>query len=146
MHGVWGVPIAMTGTVLGACIAFLLGARLGPRWISHLEKVRGVPRVMEAIRAHGWRLVIMLRLAPVLPSSLQSFIFGASHIPFIPFCLATTLGILPGVALGVTLGMAAGEGLAEGVFQWRALVLGVGSVIGIIALVIFSRRMRLRSQ
>jgi hypothetical protein len=59
---------------------------------------------------------------------------------------ATTLGILPGVALGVALGMAAGEGLAEGVFQWRALVLGVGSVIGIIALVIFSRRMRLRSQ
>lgn len=93
----WGAIYLIIGTVCGAALCFgvarLVGRdrlkRFWPKWIL-LEELDN-----QSVR-HGFRTVLILRLAPVLPWDAVSFLAGLSKVRFWPYVLATVMGSVPG--------------------------------------------------
>ncbi|WP_094606986.1 hypothetical protein SPSIL_048410 [Sporomusa silvacetica DSM 10669] len=93
----WGSIYLIVGTVCGAALCFGVARLLGrdrlkrswSKWIL-LEDLDN-----QAAR-HGFRTVLMLRLAPVLPWDAVSFLAGLSKVRFCPYISATVMGSVPG--------------------------------------------------
>ena len=52
----------------------------------------------------GWKIVLLLRLSPVVPFNVQNYLFGITRIGFAQYALATAIGILPGASLFISIG------------------------------------------
>ena len=90
-----GAALAVPGIALASSAAFLVG-----RLVAHDPEAlaRGEGRVARTVRAvgrGGLRLVIALRLAPVVPFSILNFAFGATPTPLAHFAAGTFLGTIP---------------------------------------------------
>jgi len=141
-YGLWGIPIALAGTIVGAALAFALGCLIAARWPRLAPRQGKVRVILDAVRAEGWRVVALMRMVPVLPSSLTSLVFGISAVAFIPYCLATAAGILPGIILEVILGATAAGGARGDIAGWKLAFIGVGLAAGVAGLVLVARRVR----
>lgn len=102
---------AMVATTVAAIAAFFLVRRFGRARIQpflHHPVARAVELRMER---RGWLAVGSLRLIAACPFSVTNYIAALSSIKFVPFLLATVVGVLPGTAAVVLLGDAlTGEG------------------------------------
>jgi uncharacterized membrane protein YdjX (TVP38/TMEM64 family) len=59
---------------------------------------------MTMIGEQGWKIVLLLRLSPLVPFNLSNYFFGLTKIKFWPYVLASWVGMLPGAVLYVYLG------------------------------------------
>ena len=139
-YGAWGFPLVIVSATLGACAAFLVGRHLARERVQ--KQIDGSDKfkaVNKAISSEGWKVVGLLRLSPVFPFGLQNYFFGVSSIGFLPYALATFVGIMPGTALYVylgSIGKAAGGG--GGAAQW--VLLGAGLVATAVVVWLVTRR------
>ena len=103
--GAWGFPLALGAATLGACVAFALGRSwLKPHANRVVARSRHLSAICRAIEREGFRAVLLLRLGPAVPSSLQSYMFAATSLPFRPYLIGTVVGIAPGIAAQVAAG------------------------------------------
>ena len=51
-----------------------------------------------AVSEEGWQMVLLLRLAPVVPFAALNYAMGATSVGLWPYTWASALGILPGAA------------------------------------------------
>jgi uncharacterized membrane protein YdjX (TVP38/TMEM64 family) len=137
-YGVWGFPLVVGSATLAAAVAFLIGRYLArervTRWINRDARLRVLN---ETVTAQGWRVVGLMRLSPLIPFSVQNYLFSVTQIPFVPYLLATLIGVMPVTALYVyigSLGHAVGRG---GVLQW---VLVIGGLLATLAVALFVGR------
>jgi len=92
----WGTFLVMLGSVLGAQINFLTSRYLLRNWISScLEKHPRWLALDRAIERHGWQVVLLSRLSPIVPHSLVSYIAGVTGIGVWRFSMASLIGFLP---------------------------------------------------
>lgn len=142
-YGNWAIPLTLGAAVVGACLAFLIGRRLlRPRLSAFVERRPRLSTLARAVEAEGFRGVLLLRLGPVIPSSMLTYLLSTTSIPFAPFALATALGIAPAICLQVVAGAAARAALETdmgGPMTVLALV-GIGSFAA--AIVLIGRRSR----
>jgi uncharacterized membrane protein YdjX (TVP38/TMEM64 family) len=137
-------PLALGAATLGAACAFLIARHLGTDKVKRL--VEDLPRskaVYKAISGGGWRIVLLLRLSPIMPFSILNYALGATELRFWPFLSATFVGIIPAVALYVyvgALGKAAIAGAAGGTARWLLLLLGLAATF--IAIFYVARKAR----
>jgi uncharacterized membrane protein YdjX (TVP38/TMEM64 family) len=90
-----GAALGTPGAALGGCAAFLVG-RLVARDPAALARGEGrVARWSRAIGRGGLRLVLLLRLAPIVPFSLLNFAFGATPTRLSHFALGSLVGTIP---------------------------------------------------
>ena len=126
-YGLWGVPLVVGSATLAACLAFLIGRHLARDRVKKLVDDSGkLTALNRAVGKEGWKVVGLMRLSPVFPFGLQNYLFGVTEVGFVPYALATLVGIVPGTALYVyigSLGNAGGEG--GGPFRWVLLVAGL---------------------
>ena len=97
----WGTLFNWLGANIGANLAYLLARFLGRDGISQLlgsktEKWPALERLDEAVKKHGFRGMLTLRLLPVVPFNALNFGGGMVGMRWTSFALATGLGILPG--------------------------------------------------
>ena len=83
-------------------------------------------------------MVGLLRLSPLIPFNLSNYLYGLTAIAFIPYVLATLIGMLPGAVLYVYLGTIGKIGLeasqgTSGKSTLEYVFLGVGLVATLIA-------------
>jgi uncharacterized membrane protein YdjX (TVP38/TMEM64 family) len=98
-----GVPLAVVASTVSAVIALLLVRAAG--WqLSKLVPHSRVASVDARLRERGWPTVISMRLIPAMPFSVVNYAAGASAVRFLPYTLATMVGLLPGTAAVVILG------------------------------------------
>ena len=105
----WGV---VTGTVLvsaasmtGATAAFLIGRYLARDWVQ--QKVANNPgfqRVDRAVAGQGFKIVLLTRLSPVFPFTLQNYAYGLTGVSLRSYFFASWIGMLPGTIMYVYLG------------------------------------------
>ena len=96
---------------------------------------RPVLRVVDrAIEEEGWKIVVLLRLNPLIPFNLQNYFFGATKI-------GSFFGIMPGAAAYIYLG-ALGEVAASGGGTLKTALLGLGLAATVILVVIIARKAR----
>ena len=95
---VWGTLWAWVGATLGATLALLVG-RYAARGLVESWKVdnKRVKKLDEGVEKHGWRMLLITRLVPVFPFSLQNYVYGLTKIRLGTYVLVTGICIVPGV-------------------------------------------------
>ncbi len=55
-----------------------------------------VQAVEAAVEEEGWKMVVLLRLSPVIPFALLNYMLSLTAISFFDYTWASALGIIPG--------------------------------------------------
>lgn len=93
-----GAAYALMGSVLSAEVVYEIGRRLPSSVFDRVMGVRG-ERLRMRIVGYGLAAVALVRLVPIAPYSIVSFIAGAARIRRGPYLTGTVLGMLPGIVL-----------------------------------------------
>jgi uncharacterized membrane protein YdjX (TVP38/TMEM64 family) len=142
-YGNWAIPLALAGSIAGACLAFWIGRRLlRPRLSAFVDRRAGLRAVARAVEAEGFRGVLLLRLGPVIPSSMLTYLLSTTSVPFPVFATATALGIAPAICLQVMVGAATRAALEADLGGPLMALAAVGLASFAIALVLIGRRSR----
>ncbi|MEU4039199.1 TVP38/TMEM64 family protein [Streptomyces collinus] len=94
----WGLGTALTGTVLGAGVAFGLGRVLGQDALRPLLRGRWLKAADGQLSRHGFRSMLAARLFPGVPFWAANYCAAVSKMGWLPFLLATALGSIPNTA------------------------------------------------
>lgn len=143
-----GGAAVLGGALLAANAGFISGRWLARGWIEKcLHNSLRARQIEAAVSQRGFWITTLIRLSPVIPFNLTSYVLGASSIRWLPFLAASLLGMLPTKLLLVWIG-ADGQKLlsASNPGQWGAqewLLYGGGSlatvaVVGLIGWIINS--------
>jgi len=145
-----GVLVVWAGATAGAALAFLIARHLArarvEKWAGRDHRFRAIDR---AIAEKGWKIVALLRLSPLVPFTISNYVYGLTGIRFLPYVLASALGMLPLVVLYTSFGVAGREaaraasgGGAAGrsVLEW--VVLGMGLFVTVVGAFLITRAAR----
>ncbi len=100
-----GFILTWIAAVTGACLNFLVARYLAYDWAQ--AKVGNLPffkRLNEQAGKSGFRIILMARLIPVIPSSVINTAAGLTAISFAQFAIATLIGKLPMTMLEAIVG------------------------------------------
>jgi uncharacterized membrane protein YdjX (TVP38/TMEM64 family) len=134
----WGLFAVSIGSTLGAALAFLIARFVAREKIEAMAKENeNFRRIDKAIGAQGAKLILFLRLSPLIPFNLSNYFYGLTAVKFGPYVLASWIGMLPGTLLYVYLGTAGKAGLqvATGAdagrspLEWTFLGVGLAATI-----------------
>lgn len=126
----WGLLISAVGTMLGGWLAFCLSRTALRRFVSrHVHLHPAAARFDDVIGKEGWRIVLLLRVSPIMPFALTSYGLGLSRISQRDFLLGT-LASLPSLLGYVALGAAGKQSMmlatgGAGSWHWLSLASGV---------------------
>ena len=139
-----GTLLVAACATAAACLAFLLGRTLlRERVRRRIEQDAKLRAIDAAVGAHGFRLVFLLRLSPVVPFNLLNYALGATQVTFWQYVSASALGMLPGTFLYVSIGAAATSAaqLGGGTHSpGAALWLGIVATVAVVVLLTFIAR------
>ena len=148
-----GVPLVFVSAVLGSSAAFGIARTLMrervTRWI---ERDARTAAVNDAVAAEGLKVVLLLRLSPVVPYNLLNYALGASRLQYRDF-LAGSIGMLPGTILytyygkviGDVTALAAGTAPPRGLEYYALLAVGLAATIAVTVLITRTAKKRLSS-
>jgi uncharacterized membrane protein YdjX (TVP38/TMEM64 family) len=143
-----GIAYVFVGAMAGAAAAFLVARHLARGAVE--RRLAGSPRVAaidRAVARDGRRIVLLLRLTPVVPFNLLNYALGLSRISFGDYLVAS-LGILPGTIVYVYYGtlLRSVAELSAGVPGERGwpyyALLGLGLVATIVVTAVIARLAR----
>ena len=105
-----GTALVLSSAVLSASISFVIGRRFGRRFFEDLltkfPKLASIDTALKSDERNSFKLMLLLRISPLLPFSLSNYFYGLTSIEFRPFFFGTALGFLPGTAALVYSGVA----------------------------------------
>lgn len=102
---VWGTLLVSPISVLAATVSFVLARFVARDWVS--RKVARDPRfaaIDAAVGESGFKIVVLLRLSPVLPFNLMNYALGLTRVRLRDYILGSWVGMLPGTVMYVYLG------------------------------------------
>ncbi len=102
---VWGVALVSPVSVLAATAAFVLGRTVLRSRVE--QRIGGDARVQaidRAIGENGLKLVVLLRLSPVLPFNLLNYALALTRVRLRDYVLGSALGMFPATVVFVYLG------------------------------------------
>jgi uncharacterized membrane protein YdjX (TVP38/TMEM64 family) len=138
-----GTGAALTGTVLGAGIAFGLGRVLGQDALRPLLRGRLLKAADGQLSRHGFRSMMAIRLFPGVPFWASNYCAAVSRMGWVPFLVATALGSVPNTAAYAVAGARASSPTSPAFLIAMALI-AVPALIA--AVVAWSKRHHLRGQ
>lgn len=101
-----GLLGAMIASTIAAGAAFLLVRRLGRERVRPYLKKPVVAAIDYRLRRRGWLAVGSLRLIAACPFSVANYCSALSSVRFLPYLVASMIGMAPGTAAVVLLGNA----------------------------------------
>lgn len=102
---VGGLLVASPASVLAATVAFLMGRTTLRDWVR--RRIQRSPRARALDRAIGrnsFKLILLLRLSPVIPFNVLNYALGLSDATLGRYVVASFVGMLPATWLYVYLG------------------------------------------
>ncbi len=100
-----GVASVLAGATMGAALAFLISRHVARRRVeSWIETKPRFSAVDEAVAREGWKIVLLTRLSPVFPFSLQNYAYGLTRVSFWQYMVASLIGMTPGTFMYVYIG------------------------------------------
>eukprot|EP00897_Mesotaenium_endlicherianum_P006086 jgi/Mesen1/5505/ME000277S04712 len=140
-----GFLVDSLGSTAGATAAFLVGKTVGRFYVA--SKLREFPQfqaIATAISKSGFKIVLLLRLVPILPFSIMNYLLSVTPISFSSYVLASWIGMMPVtfafVYIGTTIKDVSEIGTSQGSMgatQWW--MLGVGLVTTVFAVLMITR-------
>ncbi len=141
-----GAIIVSAASTTAVALAYLIGRYLARDTVR--RKIAQSPKlaaVDDAIGKQGWKIVLLLRLSPALPFSLQNYLYGVTAVRFWPCVIASWIGMMPGTFLYVylgSLGRTAAQGRETTPGEWA--IRGVG-LIATIAVTVYLAKLARRA-
>ncbi|XP_030548159.1 TVP38/TMEM64 family membrane protein slr0305 [Rhodamnia argentea] len=96
----FGLPVGFVadsiGATIGAGAAFLLGRTIARSFV--ISKLKDYPRfrsVALAIHKSGFKIVLLLRLVPLLPFNMLNYLLSVTPVPIGEYMLASWIGMMP---------------------------------------------------
>jgi uncharacterized membrane protein YdjX (TVP38/TMEM64 family) len=139
-----GLLVWLSATI-AAAIGFLLARSLARHRIEKLaEKNEKYVAVDRAIKRHGWKVVLALRISPLLPYTVSNYIYGLTAVDFVHYLIASAIGLIPMVAVYVSIGAAGREAVLASMHGGHhntveIVVLVVGLLLTIGAAILITR-------
>jgi uncharacterized membrane protein YdjX (TVP38/TMEM64 family) len=128
----WGIVISAASTMLGGWLAFLLSRSVLRRFIERwVDSHSAMARLDQGMTQEGWRLVMLLRVSPVMPFAMTSYGLGLTRISQRDFLLGTAAS-LPALVGYVAIGALGQRGLMQGqggIGHWLAILAGVAVIV-----------------
>jgi uncharacterized membrane protein YdjX (TVP38/TMEM64 family) len=146
-----GVPVVFAGAVLGSSAAFAVARTLArdrvTRWLARDPRAAAIG---DAVVSEGLKIVLLLRLSPVVPYNVLNYALGASRVRYRDF-LAGSIGMLPGTLLytyyGKVIGdvtlLASGAAPPRGAEYYVLTVVGLGATAAATVLITRAAKRRL---
>ncbi|MFE4971454.1 TVP38/TMEM64 family protein [Kitasatospora sp. NPDC056651] len=128
-----GLALAVLGSTLGAAMAFALGRGLGREALRPYLRGKVLGALDQRFTEKGFRSVLVLRILPGMPFQAANFGAAFSGTPFLPFVLATAIGVVPNTLVYVTAAASAGrpDSAAFLLSAGMIVLVAVGSVVGL---------------
>nr|TKR78383.1 transmembrane protein 64-like [Populus alba] len=93
----FGLPVGFVADSIGAAgAAFLLGRTIGRSFV--VSKLKDYPKfssVAIAIQKSGFKIVLLLRLVPLLPFKMLNYLLSITPVPIREYMLASWIGMMP---------------------------------------------------
>jgi uncharacterized membrane protein YdjX (TVP38/TMEM64 family) len=140
-----GTLIVSPASVSGATLAFLIARYVARDWVSRkLEKYPNFTAIDRAIEKNGFKMILLLRLQPVVPFNLLNYALGLTRIRLRDYVLASWIGMFPATVLYVYLGSAlhSVSDLLQGHLgsgKWGVILLWAGLAAAIVLVVYVGR-------
>ena len=140
---IWGMAQGSLYVLIAATIAanvtFLLGRHIARNWVAHrMESQPRFKALDEAVAREGWKIVALIRLAPVFPFSITSYAFGLTRIPLWEYFLAN-FAMIPGTLMYVYFG-SVGRDLTSSKPLWLKCTIGLLVAVVVFYITRFARR------
>jgi uncharacterized membrane protein YdjX (TVP38/TMEM64 family) len=130
-----GGAVALSALSASAALGFLLARVLGRDAIASRLTHPAVATIDRRLARRGWLAVGSLRLITPVPFPLINYCAGLSSVRFVPYLIATAVGVLPSTITAVVFGDA-----LTGQIQPELIVISaVFITIGLAGLVVDSR-------
>ncbi|HET9332168.1 MAG TPA: TVP38/TMEM64 family protein [Gemmatimonadota bacterium] len=143
-----GLAVVSLGSTVGATAAFLVGRYLGRDWVRRrIGERRAFEGIDRAIEAEGLKVVLLLRLSPLVPFNALNYALALTGVRLRDYVLGSWVGMLPGTLLYVWLGAGArslaaiAAGTAEHPGPWL-LLFGAGLAATALAVFLVARAAR----
>lgn len=146
---VYGVLVALPTATLAASCAFLVGRALGRTGLgATLRGHRHYATLAMVLDADGLRIATLLRLSPLMPQNVLTFLMAMTPLRARHHALATFIGLLPVTVMQVFLGslvrdaaaLISGEGRGALTAPRNLYPLIVGLTLTAVAVVLIVRR------
>jgi uncharacterized membrane protein YdjX (TVP38/TMEM64 family) len=132
-----GVLVVLAAATVAAVVGFGIGRTLLRSWVEGL--LTGNPQLQKldkAVGKSGFKILVLLRLSPIIPFSISNYIYGASSINFPAYFWGTFLGFIPGTIGYVYSGMVGQELLSgHGTQPWYVYAGGAALLLGVLKVV-----------
>lgn len=143
---VGGTLFSLTSATIGSGVAFLIARHVAQRpvqrWLNQHRKMKAIER---AVSEHEWKVIFLLRLAPIVPFGPVNYSLGLANVHFWTYITATAAGIIPGTFLYTYAGYAGYAFFGDETQTTLQYVLIVGGLILVLVLVLFLSRMAKRA-
>ena len=146
LYGTWGILLSWCAMMAAACVGLVLVRGAVASSVRDLVHQRPRLRIVaDAIDQEGWRMVLLVRVSGIVPFGVQNFVFGITRVHFLPYALATSVGVLPGVVLHAGAG-ALGQATLAGpeASALRLVVFGLSALAAFALVFVTARRIRAR--
>lgn len=143
-----GTVAVLLGATVGQTIAFLEGRYFLRDWIAEkTQHFKTWQAIEAAVQEEGWKIVGLLRLAPVIPYNVLNPALGLTAVKFWDYTIASAVAIIPGTVLYVYLGSLAsdfseitGGDAIKGTTLWLAIASGVVIILVVVLITYYAKR------
>ncbi|XP_047326076.1 TVP38/TMEM64 family membrane protein slr0305 [Impatiens glandulifera] len=150
----FGLPVGFAvdsiGGTAGATAAFLLGRTIGRSYVtSILNKFPKFQAIAIAIERSGFKIVLLLRLIPLLPFNMLNYLIAVTPISLGEYVLATWIGTMPQTFVLVYVGTTLKDLSDITNHDWSEfslthwMVLAVGFTVSVMIMIYISRLAKL---
>ncbi len=134
-----GALFNVLGATIGAVLIFLaVRSGLGQGLAARIDASDGrIARIMQAIRADAFQVLLSLRMVPVLPFFVMNVVPALIGVRTSVFAVTTFLGIIPGGLVYTWVGAGLGEVFARGETPNMSIIFEphiLGPLLGLAAL------------
>ena len=99
-----GINASIADT-LSIAVCFVIGQTVGRRWITRLMgNSTRFHKLDKEFAQKGWKIVLLTRLSPLLPSNILNYGFSVTQINFWEYLFFSWLGMLPVIFTYVSVG------------------------------------------
>ena len=99
----WGSFYIILGALCGGTLSFYLARLYGNTMREKLSHEKLI-NFQKSVQKHGFIMILLLRLVPLVPFNIISYSAGFSTIRYRDFFFATLLGMTPGVLVYANIG------------------------------------------
>lgn len=138
-----GTLVASTADTLGAMLCFFIGRTFARKRIKRwMQKHPQFIQLDQAVERKGWKVLLLTRLSPLVPSSVLNYGFSCTKVDFWQYTLFSWLGMVPVIALYTYLGSFGTYLLSSEITVQKVALQGVGLLLAIGAALYITRLVR----